>query len=266
MTTHNVPSPLLVEGAILAPVDVEDATKRVWAYCTHPLSGWTIYDLAAITARNEGHFEEVRTWDLLLSALMNARPSVGAVTAFTVERRTEIAARVALVPDSKDLTEFSDAELDALTELSAFGFHGARTPTITKLAALYRPHAATILDSYLATAFGVGQYGFSYGATQRAETRRRRNIHHALPGLRSTLRDRAGWMGALRDATHEIPGISQTSDVRLLDIVLWTTQDDLRESRKSEAASDKERARWVTREPGPAIPLDAVRPVAVPGT
>lgn len=65
-------------------------------------------------------------------------------------------------------------ELEALAHLSAFGFAGARTATMTKIAALYRPHAATILDSYLAGVFGLGPEGFSYGVTQTAEAQRRR--------------------------------------------------------------------------------------------
>ena len=265
MTNRGDVLPLHVEGTNLAPVDVKDAAARVWAYCTHPRSGWSIYDLAAVSARGEGHFERVRQWDLLLAALMNARPSVAAVAAFTVEQREDFAARVAAVPESKPLCEFTDAELEVLVHLSAFGFAGARTATMTKLAALYRPHAATILDSYLAGVFGFAPDGFTFGATEAGEVRRRQNIRHALAGLRSTLGARPDWMGALREAVRSIPGMAETSDVRLLDIVLWTTQDDARQTRESETRGAKERTLWVEHKPGPIIPAGSTRPVTIPG-
>lgn len=70
-------------------------------------------------------------------------------------------------------------------------------------------------------------------------------------------------MGALREMVRGIPGIEETSDVRLLDTALWITQDDVRHAHDSETRGAKGRPLWVKQKPGPVIPAADTRPVAI---
>lgn len=70
-------------------------------------------------------------------------------------------------------------------------------------------------------------------------------------------------MGALREPTSGIPGMVETSDARLLEIVLWTTQDDVRQAHESETRGTKERTLWVKQKSGPISPAANTRPVAM---
>lgn len=65
MTHDSLRTTLSLGAGTLRPVPLVDAVRRVRSYCTHPASGWSVYDLAAIHARDQGHFGQVRPWDLL---------------------------------------------------------------------------------------------------------------------------------------------------------------------------------------------------------
>ena len=239
----------LVAGAgELRPVSLDQAVRRVRAYCTHPRRGWVTYDLAAIGARGDGHFDQVRPWDLLLAALMNGRPTVDDVATFDLQKRQDFASRVAAVPADRPLALMADVELEAVTHLCAFGFKGVWAPKTTKMAALYRPHSVPIMDSHLSRIYGFGQDGFTRAGAKKEPTRSER-IRAALTGLRDVLHDQDAWVHALRAKVEDVPGMKRTSDLRLLDIVLWTSWDDQRPRNRR----DLGRKLWVEAGEGPLI-------------
>lgn len=244
----------------LAPVGLDLAVKRVRAYCTNLASGWSAYDLAGIHARRQGHFEQVSAWDILLAGLMNARPTLKEVILFDVSQRERFAQRVAAVPAKLPLADMNDAQLRSVAELCAFGFRGAWGPTVTKVAALYRPDAVPILDGHLSVIFGFGSDGFTRKGTRREPSRTER-ITIALDELRSALNDQRDWISALREAVIDLPGTDSVSDIRLLDIVLWTSWDDERGYRDNE----RPRTLWQDCCEGKPISLDSMRPVPIPG-
>lgn len=251
-------SDTLVVGK-LHPDSLEQAARRVRAYCTHPRSGWVTYDLAAISARRDGHFDQVRPWDLLLAALMNGRPTVNDVAAFDLQRRQDFASRVAAVPADRALAAMTEAELDVVVRLCGFGFKGVWAPKTTKMAALYRPHSVPIMDSHLSQIYDFGQDGFTRTGTKK-ETTRCERIRAALSGLRDVLRDQDAWVGALREQVDDIPGMEHTSDLRLLDIVLWTSWDD---QRVRDRRSDRDRKRWGDLDEAPLIAPESLAPTPV---
>jgi hypothetical protein len=117
----------------LKPVPIEDAVRRILAYRTTPLSGWTVYDLVGITAREQGLFDHVTPWSLLYVNALNGRVDIKEVSAFTMDRRREFARLIAAVPAHKDLHALGESELAGVVNVCLFRFRGAWAPKITKL-------------------------------------------------------------------------------------------------------------------------------------
>lgn len=189
---------------------------------------------------------------------MNGRPTVSDVARFDAQLRSDFASRVAAVPDNVGLADMTALELEAVAHLCSFGFPGAWAPKTTKMAALYRPHAVPIMDSHLSLIFDLGQDGFTRVGSKK-ELPRCTRVRVALAGLREALRQNEAWLARLAQEVADIPGMDATSDLRLLDIVLWTSWDDQRQTRRGERG----RQRWNERSPGQLIPLGAMKPVAV---
>lgn len=220
----------------LPPIPYQDALRRVQAYMAAEGTGWATYDLPGIHARRAGYFATVGPWSLLPVIALSGRVAQKQVAAFTHDRRQEFAKRVASVPDQVPLAEMTDDQLAAVVHLTSFGFKGAWGPTITKLAALYRPEAVPVLDSQIACAFGLAPDAFTKGKQWKVHIEavvRQIAEWHRRPENRELLRHVRVESGELVDE------VALVSDVRLLDIILWTSQDDVSSRRRAK------RKRWV---------------------
>jgi hypothetical protein len=205
----------------IGAVPLRDAVTRVVSFCTHPKSGWHTYDRLGEVARRRGHFDEIAPWSLLWAAMLAGRISVSDVAGFTYELRTELVQRLQAV-SARDLASMDGGEVEILTFLCRFGFPGVWAPKITKMLALYRPDAVPVLDGHVAMAVGFDRDGFSsgreprWGRIQRTLLSRRSIFHHQQTELDQIRREVALAVPDIRDAT----------DLRLLDIIIWTSQDD----------------------------------------
>jgi len=229
-------SPGMPGGIGVRPI--QDVVARVVGYCTHPRSGWHTYNMLGSVARRGGHFKEIAPWSLLWATTLAGRLSASDIARFTHEVRSELAQRLSGL-SAKDLAEMDDDDVKGLTLLCRSGFHGVWAPKVTKMLALYRPDAVPILDGHVAMAMGFRRDGFRSGAEPRWE-----RIEQTLLALRSILRDQQGELTQIRDqVAHEVPDIGEATYLRLLDIIIWTSQDD-RMSRPGSPANY-----WLNRQP-----------------
>jgi hypothetical protein len=210
----------------LDPIPVGEAVQRVRAFVTSPRSGYGPYDLAAAAARRAGHFDVVGPWSLLWADALAGRVSVGDLALFTGDQRRKFAALVSAIGEGRALGDMAVVEIDAVVQLCCYGFSGWRAgawaPKITKVAALYRPHSVPVLDGYLALAFGFEREGFSVGKGLRRD-----RIDRVVRALAGWIKINGRILDAIRTAVGDVaPTLDDISDVRLLDIVLWTAQDD----------------------------------------
>lgn len=243
--------------AVADPIPLDDATRRVLAYCTDAKSGWGVYDLAAVSARRSGLFDSVTIWTLLLANALNGQVTLENLADFTHERRADYASRVAAIDEDLDLAAMDIEDVDKVVNACVFGFPGVWGPKITKVGALYRPRSIPVLDGYVALAFGLSLEGFSARASEHGCDRRER-IHRVVQALAQLLREQADLVSDLRGAVQPaVPEVELISNLRLIDIVIWTSQDD-RMSR-----SGKPQDRWLTASVGDRIPLESFVPVAI---
>jgi hypothetical protein len=194
---------------------------------------------------------------------LNGRVDAKQLANFNRARRREFADRIAAVPADLDLSCMNEGELDAVTDACCFGFGGAWAPKITKLGALYRPRAIPILDGYIGLAFGYRRGDLSV-KVQRFGLDRRQRIAAIVRALASWLRNKRASMALLRTGVSEtVPELAETegdngaslfSDLRLLDIVIWTTMDDRQAMRAGRQPN------WLGQPVGDHIPLTAVAP------
>jgi len=238
----------------LPPIPFADAVKRVAAYLGQTGSGWATYDLPAIHARRAGQFLTVGPWSLLLANALSGRVDQKNVAEFSLEHREEFARRIAAVPENVSLANLSPGQLTAVTHLASFGFKGVWGPKTTKLAALYRPDSVPVLDSQMAQAFGLKRNAFSAGKQWTI------HIGDVVEKIAAWLRNSANTqtLAQLRaEVAQTAPDITLMSDVRLLDMVLWTAQDD-RESRRS-----TKKTPWLDMQPAAAPPLSSAASVEI---
>jgi hypothetical protein len=205
----------------LHPIPVSDAIHRVQVFCTSPRSGFGPYDMAAVAAREAGHFHEVAPWSLLWADALAGRLSVDDLAAFTPDRRHQFAELIAAIDPDVQLGALTEEQRASVSALCCFGFPGAWAPKITKVAALYRPHAVPVLDGYMAMAFGYSRDAFSVAGA------RRERIQGVVDALAKWLAGNAVVIKRIRYAVSDVvPAIHRISDVRLVDIIIWTAQDD----------------------------------------
>lgn len=234
---------------VIGPIQVDAAQRRILAYCTEPKSGWGIYDLARRIARDEGALERVTSWSLLLANALNGQVSLSNVADFTLERRVLFARCITRVPDV-DLITMDNEEVERVVDVCCFGFPGVWGPKTTKLAALYRPRSVPVLDGHVALAFGFSREGFSNAALEHGLDRRAR-IQHAVNAFRHALADHSATIAMLRASVcPAVPEIEALADLRLLDMVIWTSQDDLISRRGSPLN------RWLNGKQRSHIPLE----------
>jgi hypothetical protein len=123
---------------------------------------------------------------------------------------------------AKDVADMDDNDVEGLATLCRSGFSGLWAPKITKMLALYRPDALPVLDGHVAMAMGFRKDGFSSGKEPRWE-----RIEQTLFTLRSILSHQQGELSQVRDeVARAISDIGQVTELRLLDITIWTSQDD----------------------------------------
>jgi hypothetical protein len=132
---------------------------------------------------------------------------------------------ISAVPAGKDLAAFDESEREAVHTLCTFGYRGVWAPKSTKVSSLYRPRAVPVLDGYVAMAFGFKREGFSEGKAPRWN-----RIARVIDALAAFLDEHRDQMIELREtARASVKDIGMASDLRLLDIVIWCSQDDLLE-------------------------------------
>lgn len=238
----------------IPPIPSDHAAKRLVSFCCSPRSGWRSYDLAGAAARTAGHFGTVAPWSLLWAETLAGRLSVEDLDGFSLERRTRFAQRISAIPAEKDLAAFDESEREAVHKLCTFGYPGVWAPKSTKVSSLYRPRAVPVLDGYVAMAFGFSRDGFSEGGESRQK--RIARVIHALAAFLSE--HRAQIIELRETARASVKDIDTASDLRLLDIVIWCSQDDLLER------AGKKRNAWLNAphrayEPDPvtSIPVTA---------
>lgn len=221
-----------LEGAAhppLGPIDVGEAVSRVVVYCSTRLSGWAVYDVAAEALRPTGLFDAITPWSLNWANLLNGRATVTDVARFDVDHRKTLAGLLARIPLDTPLETLEGADLEAVVAVCAFGFSGVWAAKTTKMAALYRPAAVPVLDGHIATAFGFAQNDFAIRARRSARYGRTDKIRFTVHSLRQNLRDNATQIQRVREELVTMnPTASFISDLRLLDIILWTTEDSRR--------------------------------------
>ena len=239
------------EGDVLGPISVDVARRRVLAYCTEPRSGWGVYDLAGIQARRAGLLDQISTWSLLLANALNGQVTLNNLADFTQGFQRDLAARIANVPADVDLDgTISDEVLERVVNVCDFGFDGVWAPKITKLAALYRPGSVPVLDGHVAQAFGFSHDSFSIKAVQRSIGRRDR-IRKVVHALATGVTEHTRQLDELRElVAPAVPEIRLVPYLRLLDIVIWTSQDDRLPRR------ERQGKRWDERSPGEPLPLN----------
>jgi hypothetical protein len=209
-------------------IPVEDAIARVRAYCTDPLSGWHTYDRTSHVARQEGVFDRVSPWSILWAETLNGQPRAADVIRFEKAMRDRIANGVSTLR-GRQLCELVESEVAELVNLCTEGDKGFWAPKVTKMLALYLPECTPVLDGNVAEFMGLKRDAFSKRcrATDGTMSGRRENIAAVIGTLRTTLRENAEVLQEVRDkVTLDVPDLSRASDVRLLDIILWTTQQD----------------------------------------
>jgi hypothetical protein len=233
-------------GDTLGPIPVDDAVKRVIAFCCSPRSGFLGYDLVGHVARETGRLTEIGPWSILLADALGGQVTVDNLHGFMMNIG-EFAARINLVPDC-DLAAMNHVDLLHVMHFCKFGFSGAWVPKITKVGALFRPRSIPILDGYLALAFGYSQVGFSEGKRPRW-----RAIERVIEAIAGGIATQATTLTAVRrQAEQRVSAVKFLSDVRLTDIILWTSQDDRMER------PGKKRNAWLEYKPGNPPSLDDV--------
>jgi hypothetical protein len=207
-------------GKVLGPVPVDEAVTRVVAFCRSPRSGFVGYDGVGHLARQSGRLAEVGPWSILLADALAGRVSVGNVHSFA-EHIEAFAARLRAVPD-QDLATLNEEQLASVAAFCAFGFAGAWAPKITKVGAIFRPKSIPVLDGYVALAFGYARESFSVGQVSRREA-----IRKVIAALAAGIRSQATVLEEVRArAEQQVTAVELLSDLRLADIVIWTSQDD----------------------------------------
>lgn len=249
------------DGESLGSIDVAEATRRVKAYCSHAESGWVVYDVAAEALRPSGLFDTVTPWSLNWANLLNGRVSVTDIIRFNKVKREEYCDLLRTVPVATPLAELDEDETKAVAALCAFGFDGVWAAT--KMSALYRPASVPVLDGHLATALGFARNAFAVNAPKSAQYGRSGKIGSAVFGLQRMLRDSADELAVVRRAlVTENPTASFISDLRLLDIILWTSEND----RRSQPTT---KSRTQDHAPGTGTPalvtIDDVAPIPIGG-
>ncbi|MEQ4565260.1 DUF6308 family protein [Paenarthrobacter sp. CAP02] len=200
---------------------LDDIVSRVRAYCGHPMSGWHTYDLPSFAARRAGHFTHIAPWSLLWADALGGRITPANLASFTQEYRSYLAEQIRDLP-SQDLKSMEDSDVEKVALLCRTGFAGAWAPKMTKLLALYRPDVIPVLDGHVAVAMGFERTAFSAGRQPRWE-----KIRRTLFILQRILKDQAAELTHIREKALEMsPDLGEATDVRLLDIILWTSQDD----------------------------------------
>lgn len=239
----------------LPAIPYADGVRRVMAYLGEKGSGWATYDLPSIHARSAGQFLTVDPWSLLLANALSGRVDQKNVAGFTLELREDLAQRVAAVPENRPLANLSPEQLAAVIHLASFGFKGVWGPKTTKLAALYRPESVPVLDSQMARAFGLKSNAFTVGKQRKIY------IGDVIHKIAAWLQDpgNAQLLGRLRaEVVETTPDFALISDVRLLDILIWTTQDDHYSRRSTKKTT------WLEMQPAAAPALSSAKSVEIP--
>ncbi|MEA2589303.1 MAG: hypothetical protein QOH66_2230 [Actinomycetota bacterium] len=204
----------------IGEIPLDHAVARVGAFCSDPDSGFFAYDLVGYVARKSGRLEEIGPWTILVADALAGRIRVGDVNKFA-RHMEEFAKRLGDVP-KKDLACTDEGGLSRVIDFCCFGFRGAWAPKITKVGALFRNEAIPILDGHLARAFGYPRNGFTAGRESRWAA-----ITKVVSALRVGISAQKEELATVRDRVAvNAPAVTILSDVRLTDLILWTSQDD----------------------------------------
>lgn len=197
-------------------------------------------------ARQNGQLDVITPWSMLIADALAGQIKVKDVSAFNKHAPAFLTLMQAVA--KKALAEMDDAEVEAVADVCRFGFPGAWAPKITKVAAIYRPESIPVLDGHVGRAFGFRPEHFSLKSKTRVA-----DIGAVLVALRDGLRNHEVAIRNLRDEVrNDVPQLDEVTDLSLIDIVLWTSQDD-RFDRKGKAANS-----WLNASIGDALTTSSV--------
>lgn len=209
-------------------IPVEDAIARVRAYCCDPESGWHTYDRLARAARENGVFDEVSPWSILWAEALNGQPRAKDVLGFDSTMRKRIAQQVEKFR-GRALRDLEDPEMVELVKLCSEGFKNVWAPKMTKVLALYLPDTVPVLDGNVARAMGLPRSAFRQRSRggDRVMRSREESISQAVHALRKALRENEEALDEVRSkVSRHVPDLVEVSEVRLLDMIIWTTHED----------------------------------------
>lgn len=239
-------------------IDFDDAVQRVVSYCCTAKSGWHTYDRPSHAARKEGVFDSLSPWSLLWAEALNGQIKATNMLEFTAERRGEYARSIQRI-GRQPLADLDEEATNELAVLCSSGFKGVWAAKLTKVLALYLPAAMPVLDREIARSLGLGGTSFRPGISVVGRGRAVKNIGAAVRSLQSVLHGNAETLGAIRMAiTEEVDDFGQASDVRMLDIILWTSQVD-----RGKVGRGADRS-WRDRDAGPYIAPDLASTLLTP--
>ena len=179
--------------------------------------------------------------------MLNGQPRARDVVGFDRQVRDTIAQGVSTFRGRR-LRELDDLDVEALVNLCAEGFKGFWAPKMTKVLALYLPDTVPVLDGNVARAMGFRRDAFRQRSRGGDGVMRARevSISQAIIALRAALRENEATLKEMREViVRDVPDLAEASEVRLLDITLWTSQEDRVNS-----------SRWVDLAPKPYAPAD----------
>jgi hypothetical protein len=239
-------------GDILGEILLSNAVKRVVSFCSRS-SGFVTYDLVSHAAREAGRLRDVGPWTVLVATALNGRVTVKNVKDFSSSVE-DFVSRLDAVPQ-KPLAEMDESEVSRVVDFCSFGFSGAWAPKITKVGAVFRPEAIPILDGHLALAYGYERSAFS----SKPEPRRAA-INSVVQALSMSIKAQKTLLDELRRQVEEsAPIVCILTDLRLADIVIWTSQDDRVERRTRKGKTTKRKDVWLTYSAKEAPTMDTIR-------
>lgn len=202
-------------------ISTQDATARLINFARSQKSGFTLFDRAGMAARASGRLDEVGPWTLSLAVTLNGRVSIPALNNLLAEIPL-FAQRLHAVPQGVDLHLLDPSALGNVKDFCTFQVKGALAPLVTKVGALFRPHAVPVLDSETALAYGLKRSAFSTRGNSRISS-----IHRVIDQRREELGGQSALLELVRQqAAQAVPDIGDLTLLRVSDIIVWASMVD----------------------------------------
>lgn len=207
----------LTTGEAVGVVSCRDAVRHLAAYAHDPHSALLAFDLPIWGLRKQGRLDSVGPWSILIASALAGQVKESDVAGFDPALRSEFAESLRTVPVDRDLDA---AMCDAVIAVATFGYTGVRIAKATKVAAAFRPRAVPVIDSFCCAGLGLRM--------PDSDSARMAVARAVVEFYASALRDQRSSLDSIRFQAAEIAPIYSNrdiiSDLRLLDIVLWSSE------------------------------------------